>query len=485
MKSDKPLKICAIVSVILLALSLIPLIILGFYAHPVGDDYFYGFAAAKAFRESGNIFHALSEAAKGTMAEYFRWQGTYSAMFLMYLPPFVFSDFMYKLYPLILLSCLTFGIFYMLKPAITVNLNGSLSSWIIVSSLLTITFIEQVPLCGETFYWYNGSMYYTGFLALTFIFFGVILRFLNDRKLSRLAFLIPCALILAGGNYASLLPSILIICAFMVRFSIKKDKKIITGLAITLVFLLSGFIVSVIAPGNALRQDTSYKISAVMAILKSIRQCARYELYWNGIFTFAIFMILAVIFINLIKKCDYSFKFPILHCLMIFLTFCSSECPPFYAQNNGGAARLFDICFYMMILCTAFCEFYILGFIYRQCQKHKKNNDTRFLVCTEAGIVILFIFLLFVRPMNEANIIPNSIKAAKCLINGNASYYDLQYQERMDEVYSNPGGDLVFDSYDVPEDLWYFLHVGDLGDSSDQNNIAFSECYGLRSVVVK
>ncbi len=485
MKNDKLLKVSAFISVLLLAVSVIPMAILGFYSHPVGDDYYYGYAAAKVFRETGNIFPAIIEAAKGTISEYFRWQGTYSAMFLMYLPPFVFSDFLYKVYPLILLSVFTFGIFYMLKPVITVNLKGSVYSWIVISSLLETAFINQVPSCGETFYWYNGSMYYTGFLAASFIFFGVLLRFINDCKYSRLFFLIPCALFIAGGNYASLLPSILLIVALIVRLFTKKDKKTATGLLIVLSSLLIGFAVSVLAPGNTLRQDTSYKISAVKAILKSIRQCTRYELYWNGIFTFIIFMLLAVVFVGLIKKCDYSFKFPILHCLMIFLIFCSSECPSFYAQNNGGGARLFDICFYMMILVTAFCEFYLLGFIYRLFEKSKKINDTRFLIMSEGGIVIIFVILLFVRPMNEANITPNSCRACKNLINGNAEYYDSQYQDRMAAVYSNPEGNLLFESYDVPNDLCYFLHVGDLSIAEDQNNIAFCKCYNLQSVAVE
>lgn len=486
MKSDKLFKIGAIISIILLITALVPLMILGFSSHPVGDDYTYGFAAAKAFRESGNVFNCIIEAAKGTANEYMRWQGTYSAMFLMYLPPFVFSDFLYMLYPSVLLSCLTFGLFYMLKPAVTKYLGGSSSSWIIVSSLIEIAFLEQVPSCGETFYWYNGSMYYTGFLALTFVFFGVILRFFEDKKMSRLFFLIPCALFLAGGNYTSLLPSMLLAVALLIRFAIKKDKKSVILLSCVIASLFIGFAISVLAPGNSLRQDTSYKISAVKAVLKSIRQCARYELYWNGIFTFVIFMLLAFIFIRLVKNCKLSFKYPILHCLMVFLLLCSSECPTFYAQNNGGAARVFDICFYMMILCTAFCEFYILGFIYRLCEKHQKNNDTRFLILTETGIVIVFVILLFVRPMNEANIMPNSVKAGVCIINKDASYYRSQFSERMEIVSENPNKDISFDQYDVPEKLRFFLHVGDMSaDADDAVNRAFCECYGLSSVVVR
>ena len=127
----------AIGVVVIMAVCLIPLMALGFYNHPLGDDYYYGQHAAKAIRESGNIFSLLPVSVKGTLNEYFRWQGTYSAMFLMYLPPHVFGDFFYKLYPSVLLLLFAAGSLYMFYPVV-VNEDKEkdrIFSWIIISSV--------------------------------------------------------------------------------------------------------------------------------------------------------------------------------------------------------------------------------------------------------------------------------------------------------------------------------------------------------------
>ena len=91
---DKYIKYSAYISIVMLIFVLIPMIAIGFFTHPLGDDYHYGQYAAEALRESGNILSVFPEAIKGMVEQYNTWQGTYFAMFLMYLPPHVFSDFL-------------------------------------------------------------------------------------------------------------------------------------------------------------------------------------------------------------------------------------------------------------------------------------------------------------------------------------------------------------------------------------------------------
>jgi len=59
---------------------------------------------------------------------------------------------------------------------------------------------------SDSFYWYNGSMYYTGFLAVTLFFFGTLFRYLDNGKRILLLPLLLFAVFLGGGNYVSLLP---------------------------------------------------------------------------------------------------------------------------------------------------------------------------------------------------------------------------------------------------------------------------------------
>lgn len=479
------LKIASLVCLCLLVASLVPLMIVGFYSHPNGDDYYYGQWAMQAWRQSGDVFNVVVNALVGTVEQYNLWQGTYSAMFLMHIPPYIFGDFFYGLYPTVLLSILTFGLFYMFKPIVMKALGGSVYSYLCIASLIEIMFLEQVPLCAETFYWYNGSMYYTGFLALTFVFWGVVFRFFEDYKISRYIFMVPCSLIIAGGNYVSLLPTILLLVLMIIRSAFKKDVKAIIALSVNVICQLAGLIVSAMAPGNAIRQSSLVGVTPIKSIKEAIKACFHFTLYWNGFFTFVVFMLLALLFLGLVKKCKFSFKCPILHCLMAFLVFCSCQCPSFYAQNSTGPARLYDICFYMMLLCIAFCEFYCLGFVYRFFEKKSFYKERYLIIAGDGTIVLIFVLLLFVRPMNEANIVPNSIKASAALVNGDAAYLDSQYKERMKIVKGSEGNDVVLEPLEVPEDLRYFIYISDLAhDGTDSVNKAFARCYGLKSVSI-
>ena len=48
-------KTISYIALIVLILSLIPLMILGFFAHPVGDDYYYAKEAVFAYKSTGNF----------------------------------------------------------------------------------------------------------------------------------------------------------------------------------------------------------------------------------------------------------------------------------------------------------------------------------------------------------------------------------------------------------------------------------------------
>lgn len=474
MKKEKSISLSAL---ILLIIFLIPLFFLGRYNHALGDDFHYG-ALAKAAYDNSNIFNAILAALEGTKLEFFRWQGTYSAMFLMHLPPQIFGDFFYKLYPTVLLSCLTGGFFYLLKPIICKYLKQSKEVWIIISSIVVFLAVEQVPVMGEAFYWYNGSMYYTGFYACTLFFFGGIIRFFEDKKTLRILALSLCGLFLAGGNYASLLPSILIlftILAFMI-FS-KKHKKIIAGLSVIIISTLIGFAISVLAPGNALRQDTSFGTTPIKAIIKSLLQGLSFLKGWSNIWLFLALMVLTPLFIRIIKETSFSFKYPILIGIYSFCVFASASCPTFYAQNNGGAARVFDLSWYSMVLFVLGAYFYILGW-------YIKRFDKKTLLISELSIVTLFLLLLIIRPFHETYIPLNSVNNAIAILNGDAKYYEEQYQERVTQIESD-SMDLIFEPYDVPERLNHVLYLGDMSEDSEFfNNQNFADFYHKNSVRV-
>lgn len=479
----------------IMILCLIPMAVMGFYNHPLGDDFDYGRRAMICFREDGTLPEILSVALEGTIEQYHIWQGTYSAMFLMHLPPHVFGDFFYKLYPVVLFICFTGSIFYLMHSLLCTLLNASRRAWVLISSLLVTVCIIQVPLCGETFYWYNGSMYYTGFYACTCFFWGLLIKDILKSEILKTVILCLMAFFIAGGNYTSLLPTMIIIVLMMLYYGYKgvykkeKVKHTLIILGVVFAVMLVGFMISVLAPGNALRQATSWKISPVKAILKSILQNTRYCLYWNGIWSLLYFLFLTPIYICVIEKCKFTFKYPLPVSCLMFGIYCSTSCPTFYAQNNGGAARVFCLVYYIMMLTLSFIYFYLLGAVYNRCLKKdniQKNKLKTYLVLAVQGMIVVVYVLLSVARKDAMFVKANPVTAMQSLLNGDAAYYEEQYQERVAVLENESVKEVVFPAYDVPENLVNFLYLGDISDDeTTPANQYLAEVYNKKSVKIQ
>lgn len=308
-----------------LLLSLIPLIWLGRYNYPTGDDYYYGAETHLVWQQTGSIIQTLDAACAGVADSYQIWQGTYSALFLMYLAPNVFSNTAYHLVTFVILLLLCGGIFYLLCPLFRRFLPGTCGEWITVSSILSFLCIQTVEFQCDSFYWYNGSMYYTGFFAVTLFFLGTLFRYLDNGKRILLLPLLLFAVFLGGGNYVSLLPCMLLSVTITLLLLLQKNKKAyICG--ITSVVLLLSFAVSAIAPGNHVRQSGMWKIPAWKAIAKCLLQGIRYTLAWTGLWWVLAALLLLPVFLRILQKKTEHFS-PTLFCLPVMLTDCSAPCP--------------------------------------------------------------------------------------------------------------------------------------------------------------
>lgn len=472
----------------IMILALIPMAVLGFYNHPLGDDFYYGYRASLVWQETGNIFKVLATAFAETINQYYEWQGTYSAMFFMHLSPQIWGDIFYKIYPTILLSCFVASIFYLTHTLLCFVLKASRNAWILITSLLVLTYIEQVPLCGETFFWYNGSMYYTGFLAVTFVFWGLLIKGLNTLSLKRTLILSCLAVFLAGGNYISLLPTMIVLVLFILYYLYqiiwKKEpkQKQLVSLCFIFVCILGGFVVSALAPGNAVRQATAPKMAPIKAVLRSIYQNTRYCFFWNGIWSLLFFVGVTPVYLRVIEKCTWKFRYPILICGLIFGIYCSSSCPTFYAQSNGGAARVFCLVYYMMILALAFIYFYALGAVSRFIAF---RNYQKSLVISELVIIFCFVLMFCIRSWEGVWVKPHSMTAMGAIVSGEAAYYEQQYQERLAVLKDSSISDVTFTPYDVPQSLIYFLYLGDISsDEKDDVNQRMSAVYGKNSIKI-
>lgn len=508
---EKREKIYGYLLFILLCASIFPVMYLGRYNHPTGDDYYYGAAAKLALEETGSLADAVAEAAKGVAYEYEHWQGTYSAMFLMYLPPNVFGDGAYHLLTAVLILLFTSGVFYLMKPVVCGWMKGTMHLWVICSSVLSLLALQTVPSQGETLFWYNGSMYYTGFFAVTMFFFGMMIRYLISGKLYYIPILAFLAFFLAGGNYVSLLPSLLLLASLTIVLACRRSGKSM-GTGIAACCMLAGLLISAAAPGNQVRQSGMWQIPAWKAVLKSLVQGIVYMDAWLGKWWLIAAILLTPFLWRSFERISFRFRYPLIVLGYLYGIFCSMSCPTFYTMNSTGPARAVAIVYYAFILFSFAGYYYLLGYLYHWMSKRPRNENSReaglrqddadvqktgmnrkidngremaekkWISKAYAAAAGSCLLLLLMQICSGAASGCTVVKAVKLLTNGEAAAYEQEYQERLRIFEDDAIQDVVFAPYIHQPDM---LYVGDFtDDTQNPTNLRAAQYFHKNSVMV-
>ena len=125
-----------------LAVSLGPLFLIGWYAHPCADDFSYGFPTALAWSSSGSFLEVLESALQNTGRVYQNWQGSFAAVFLMSFQPAIFGERMYFWGVVFLLSTYLAGFLFFLKVFLRNYAGVDRTSYCVVSSLVLLVAVQ-------------------------------------------------------------------------------------------------------------------------------------------------------------------------------------------------------------------------------------------------------------------------------------------------------------------------------------------------------
>ena len=145
----------------------------------------------------------------------------------MTLQPSIFGEQYYWLTTILLVGIFVLSNMYLMKVILCDYLKCSRNIFLLVAlSLITIS-MQFVPSAGESFYWYNGSIYYTFFL---FNCFNTIWKSIKNFKRSgfiKINTIIACilAFFIGTSNYCTALVCNIILALVEFIMIIKKTKK--------------------------------------------------------------------------------------------------------------------------------------------------------------------------------------------------------------------------------------------------------------------
>ena len=457
-------KAVAYIFVCLTILSLLPVMYLGRYNYPTGDDYFYGAETVHIWEETGSLGEVVAEAARGTIEQYANWQGTYAAIFFMFLTPNIFGFTAYRFVAPVMILLLVGANFYLLKQIICGLLRAPRELWLAASALLTFVCVHTVPSPGESFFWYIGAMYYTGFYALTLFLFGVMLRYLISPRKFHMPMIVLLAVLVGGGNYPTLLSTVLIFALLTLGLFLRKSK-FASGSACVTVLLVICLLISVTAPGNSVHQSNMWGISAPKAIIKSLLQGVRYLCAWIGAWWMIAAIMLTPFLWKAFKSITFRFQYPLIFVGLAYGVFCSMSCPMFYTMNSTGPARAVDIIYYAFILFTFGSYAYLLGYLYRLLEKkevHDKLMQWQLQLKCMAAVMVLVLVGVQIISGGVSRLTVG--KAINLLLSGEVQAYHKEYQERLRILEDETVTDVTFMPFRHQPDMVY---VGDMGPNAE------------------
>lgn len=358
-------------------ISLIPMYVIGNYAHPSVDDYYYGVETSKVWQNTGSFSEVVKTSYQEMLTTYEEWQGNFSAIFLMRLQPGIYGEEYYVIAPIILITTFVLAMLSFFYYGLRKWFNASKTASVTASLCITFCALHFTYVPSDSFYWYNGAIYYTFFYALMLFLFSIVTVLLKSKsnvsKIVALILGLPLSFIIGGGNYATALVTAVLLVVIVVWHIVIKDKKIIPVMLLTMAMLV-GFAISILAPGNAIRQEYAGEGPGVIKALLYSFAYGGYNIASSTTFPVAVlWLALLPVFYKIAASSKLKFRYPLLMLLFTFGIFCCQGTPVFYAQGLRMPYRMMNIIYFSYYIFMTWNLIYTLGWL------HRKFGETKIL----------------------------------------------------------------------------------------------------------
>lgn len=268
----------------LLAAVLLAALVPAPYCHPLVDDFGYGAPTYQALRAGLGLPGFLSALWENIRYTYENWQGTFASVLVFSIQPEVFAPGLYWLTPFVMLALTVAPVFLTLWAVKGMEGWGRLS----VGALVSAVAVAYFPSPGQGLYWWNGGGHYVAFWFLAVVTFLLTLRLSRREPVGRPFWLRAAgcwllAFLVGGGNYSTALVFPLAAGAMTLYYAIydRRSRRVVAVNALTALWAGAGLLISMAAPGNAIRQVMKFTaMPALEAIFGSFR-CAA-EGLWRG-----------------------------------------------------------------------------------------------------------------------------------------------------------------------------------------------------------
>ena len=511
-KSFKARSLYRILAVVY-ALSLVPMIIIGFFDWPSVDDFSMALQPHHTFVATGNPFLTIVSAFEKMIYISNNWVGYFFSSFMTCLSPSIWGERCYFLVDIIILAVLTFGVIYFFDALLckTWGMDKYYSRSVALLSLFVMVHsLENGPTRAEAFYWWSGAVNYTFMFGLLLVWMGMIFRFLFEKKRNRRAlFVLICVLgfLLGGSNYMSaLVAAIMSILGLVILLLIKMGKFTVQGqladgdrtlkfMWVPFVLNIAGLLVSAAAPGNRIRGTGIGDISPIRAVLRSyytvFDDCINGMMRWEVLVAF---LVITIICWHMSAGMNHRLEHPFIFTAFSLSVMACCVVPPLFAVGNVGGGRIRAIIWMQFVVMMVMTIFYFACWIRQHRQQDHAwgsmaedrtqagSQDTS-LPYTSAVVLACSVLVVLFGSLLSVYVNPcyySCTSAVYDLVTGSARQYYNEKLERLEVLEDDSVSDVVFDPHTVKPELLFQSDVYE--DATLWENTIVAAYYNKSSV---
>lgn len=472
-----------------LAVALLPVYRLAMYATPYYDDYNYANSVRIMWNSSPTFGTVLKEAAWVVGNTYRSWQGTYSSVFLMSLMPEVFGTGYYFVGIFAIITALVAGTFFLTYTLALYVAKATRVNSVIVAELVTIAITELIYSAQQGIYWYNGSIHYTFAHGMLFVLIAFVIRFIySDNKVLSwidMAMVMILSAYVAGTNFITALQGLLAIGVIDIIFFFIKRRKALF-LLIPLTLYVVGTIISIMAPGNSVRQQyyAGAAKSPIASVLLSFKSAGSYFPKFTGIVIIAVLLVLLPVMYDMAGKAKLSFRWPGLVSVFSFCLYATGFTPSWFGMGSDGLARTFCVVKITFLFLLFLNEFYWIGWIVKKRKEKAEGKEPVFLFkhCFATYLLSIAVLLIsFVFSKDKAGSYL-SYGAYYYIHTGEANNYYVEQMQR-DEQIRKSGA--VVELKPLVWRPWFLCKKEDLDSNPEaEQNLAAAKWYDKSAIYV-
>lgn len=436
-------KYIACLCILLIAAMLLPLLAIAPYNYPADDDFGFVLPVATAWVNTGSLWEVVKAIYQKTYEIYMTWQGNFVSTALFCFTPMVFDIDLYFIGNWAMLAMLCLSVGYLFKSVCRCLGAGKSAFWIGYTATLILT-LQFMPSIAYSIFWHNGGQYTTAACTL-FLLMGILLNSTQEQSKKRLVWRTVAACILGfligGSFYGPMLGAAVLVVLLCICSCVSRSKCRWQCLA-ALAGMIVSVLISVLAPGNALRQErTGEAVSAVATVLNACLDS--FDLFGQWI-TPQLIAMLALIVAALwraLRNSQYQFRHPFGVFVMLYGLFSASLAPGIYTTFGYTTERYLNVIYFYFLIMAIGSTLYACGWLIRMLESKQTASAEALLKATmdlgkKYSVRFLALLMVLVVLGGFANTIMNvpSVNALKCLVTGEAAQFHADMMERQEYI---------------------------------------------------